>query len=227
MRNCRAQASHSSTKPLDIEKITNLSERASKQRIINLYQRYSTKYSNDLEIWHEYLDYVEQEDTSVTTSQVFASALRMHPKEPEMWARAASYEFDRRTNANGARSLFQHALRFNPHCKELWLDYAQMELLFVAMLCSRPDNNERPADDIIQLEAPPNATVTALASQSQATLNTSPAMQGAVAMAIFEAAMQQFPNDDTLALAFYSRFLLFTTLIPDLQTPIDYIKLLK
>ena len=43
--------------------------------------------------------------TNPACLQVAARALQLHPTEPDLWIRAAAWEFDRRANAAAARCL--------------------------------------------------------------------------------------------------------------------------
>lgn len=75
--------------------------------------------------------------TPQTLGRLFARALQLHPRNPGLWIKAASWEFFDGGNASSARSLMQRGLRINPGARNLWLQYFRLEFSYVEKLMGR------------------------------------------------------------------------------------------
>lgn len=69
--------------------------------------------------------------------KLFARALQLHPRNPGLWIKAASWEFFDASNSSSARSLMQRGLRINPGAKNLWLQYFRLEFCYVEKVTGR------------------------------------------------------------------------------------------
>lgn len=154
----------------------------------------------------------------------------MHPTKAELWIYAARYAMDVQADIQASRSYLQRGLRFCKTSKTIYLEYARLEMGYVAKISARHkilglnttkgDEQHRPdttADDT-------DADMIALPSYTAEDLDldqakndviddsnvqrmfTSPAMTGAIPMAIFDASMKQFNQDETLGEQFFDMF---------------------
>ena len=81
--------------------------------------------------------FLVERSLSQTLGRLFARALQLHPRNPGLWIKAASWEFFDGGNASSARSLMQRALRINPTAQNLWLQYFRLEFSYVEKLTGR------------------------------------------------------------------------------------------
>ena len=120
-----------------------------------------------------------------------------------------------------ARSYMQRGLRFCKGSETLWLEYMKLELHYVAKLTARqqilgidrPSKPERPNQSMGDMNAdlvkPPQINTEDIRTSQDArnnvddasiqTVAKASALSGAILIAIFDAAMIQFEDDDTLA----------------------------
>lgn len=63
--------------------------------------------------------------------------LRMHPMQAKFWIYAAVCAVEDRSDVAEARSYLQRGLRFNKRSRELWVEYAKLEMIFVAKVLAR------------------------------------------------------------------------------------------
>jgi len=161
------------------------------------------------------------------------SALQKFPSSAELWIMAARYEFNKNANMTGARNLLLRSLRLNPEKRELWLEYARLECLFLLKIMERRrilglDKVETTSveDDVLEFHKRdeiqlPVITAEDLEKQGEgegATLDpvlttspladvaTNPALNGAIALAVYDSAVGTRPDDISLATGFYDVF---------------------
>lgn len=112
-----------------------------------------------------------------------------------------------------ARSYMQRALRFCKRSRNLWLEYAKLEMMYLSQIATRSrimgrqETQRLEADtgsEVLKLPAiiapktDPNAAFEeTIDERVLAELYLVPALSGAIPMAIFDAAMKQF-NDETI-----------------------------
>jgi U3 small nucleolar RNA-associated protein 6 len=192
------------------------------RRIFFILDRGTRKFKNDLGLWMQYIEYARSQKSTKKLSQIFTSVLRLHPAKPELWIYAARHAVDDNADMTSARSYMQRGLRFNKHEKLLWVEYAKLEMIYVAKILARQQilglHEERApkkhdTDDIMML---PDITAEDVNPESRGDdsldedalnkLANSPVMNGAIPMAIFDAAMLQFPTDDAFPAKFFDMF---------------------
>ncbi|KAI9488103.1 U3 small nucleolar RNA-associated protein 6-domain-containing protein [Zychaea mexicana] len=116
---------------------TRVSEYSIKQRINGLFKRALIKFNGDVSLWMQYIDHAKRSKANNVLSGIFVSALQYHPRKPELWILAASWEFEDNANPAAARVLMQRALRLNPDSESLWHEYFRLELLYVEKIKMR------------------------------------------------------------------------------------------
>src|SRR5579859_1087273 len=70
-------------------------------------------------------------------NEAYDRALQKHPTSAELWIMAARYEYETNVNMAGARNLLLRSLRLNPEKRELWLEYAKLECLYILKIMER------------------------------------------------------------------------------------------
>ncbi|KAI9787758.1 MAG: U3 snoRNP protein [Geoglossum umbratile] len=197
------------------------------RRIFFVLDRATRKFHGDLGLWMQYIEYARKEKANKKLLQIFTNVLRLHPTKPGLWMYAAQYAADE-ADMTSARSYMQRGLRFCRESKSLWIEYAKLEMNYVAKIAARSrilgldgsrlenkksPQNEEPNADVIAL---PELTAEDIDPSLQKgdgldqialqNLNSTPALTGAIPLAIFDSAMKQFANDDSLAEKFFSLF---------------------
>ncbi|CBN75272.1 conserved unknown protein [Ectocarpus siliculosus] len=102
-----------------------------------IFDRAVMKFPGDVDIWLHYIDFAARQGQSKALGRLFARALQLHPRNPGLWIKAASWEFFNGGNASSARSLMQRGLRINPGARNLWLQYFRLEFSYVEKLMGR------------------------------------------------------------------------------------------
>lgn len=116
-----------------IEKMS-LSDMAGIKRVHSIFDRVIYKHRGSIDLWLQYIAFCKTEGSGRVLSHVFSRALQSHPRSPEIWIEAASYEFSTNLNIESARVLMQRAIRINKGCQRLWHEYFRLELLYIQKL---------------------------------------------------------------------------------------------
>ena len=186
---------------------------AGQRRIFFVLDRATRKFHGDLSLWMQYLGFARQQKASKKVSQVLTSMIRLHPTRPELWIYAANYSMDERGDMTEARSYMQRGLRFCKYSRNLWIEYTRLEMIYMAKIAARRQVlglNKEPRGEISE---PNNAAIDAEAISLPAwtaadvdpndaeaedalqKLSGTPALSGAIPIAIFDAAIKQFEGD--------------------------------
>lgn len=198
--------------------------RAGGRRILFILDRATRKFHGDLALWMQYLLYARQQKAFKKVSEILTSLVRLHPTKPEVWIYAAAYAIDEQGDMTEARGYMQRGLRFCKRSRNLWLEYAKLELMYIAKIIGRqrilglnqgqqheaiPAKEDSDAD-MISLptltaeDINPNLRVEDDGDQDALqNLNATPALSGAIPIAIFDASMEQF-KDDTFGESFFA-----------------------
>ena len=207
-----------------------------------MLDRATKKFHGDLGLWMQYLSICRQQKSYNKINQVLSNVLRMHPTKPEVWIYAASYYMEDQGDMVEARNYMQRGLRFCRNSKEMWTTYARLELLYISKIHARQKilglTEEAPEKVIVEDANEEDADVIALplltaedlngsahtaedANKQLKALNVTPALSGAIPMAIFDAAMNQF-LDEELGHRFFDLLLDFRDL-PCASAIIDHV----
>ncbi|CAN0294818.1 unnamed protein product [Discosporangium mesarthrocarpum] len=101
------------------------------------FDRAVSKFPGDVNLWLQYIDHAARQGSSKTLGQLFARALQLHPRNPGLWIKAASWEFFECNNSTAARVLMQRALRINRSSRNLWVQWFRLEFHYVRKLAGR------------------------------------------------------------------------------------------
>ena len=207
-----------------------------------MLDRATKKFHGDLGLWMQYLSICRQQKSYNKINQVLSNVIRMHPTKPEVWIYAASYHMEDQGDIVEARNYMQRGLRFCRNSKEIWTTYARLELLYISKIRARQKilglTEEAPEKAIVGDADEENADVITLpvltaeelngsghnaeeADKQLKALNVTPALSGAIPIAIFDAAMNHF-LDEELGQRFFDLALEFRDL-PCLPTILNHI----
>ena len=193
------------------------------RRIFSVLDRATRKFHGDTSLWMLYLRFARKEKANKKVAQVITSMLRLHPASPELWVYAANYAWQERADITESRGYMQRGLRFCNRSKRLWSDYLKLEMLYIAKISARRQilglNSISPQKELIQpsedfeqdLINLPRATTedtgleiaAASSTNEESKIVSSPALAGAIPIAIFDAATKEFPEDPTLGTALF------------------------
>jgi U3 small nucleolar RNA-associated protein 6 len=201
------------------------STHSGQRRIFFILERATRKFHGDLSLWMQYIEYARKERAHKKLSKIFMNVLRMHPTEAELWIYAARYALEEHADMTQSRSYMQRGLRFCKSSRALWVQYAKLEMIYITRIMARQrilglvqngqgliseNSVEEPIADIIAFpqitgeDINPNLASSDVVDQvALQNLSSTPALTGAIPIAIFDSAMKQFNNDDMLGRSFY------------------------
>jgi U3 small nucleolar RNA-associated protein 6 len=221
---------------------------AGQKKIFFVLERGVRRFQGDMGLWMQYLEFCRKEAANKKLAKALTQCLRMHPIKWDIWTWAAKYYFEQQADMPTARSYMQRGLRFCKREQKLWLEYAKLEMLYVAKIAARRKilglDIERTAKQIdstldadADMMALPDVTADeikpegapepkqAVDEEALKKLAASPALNGDIPRIVLETAMRDF-NDPTLAEHFFDVFAAFTD-VPCtsklLQNIIDYL----
>ncbi|GKZ32991.1 U3 snoRNP protein [Aspergillus brasiliensis] len=194
------------------------------RRIFFILDRATRKFHGDVGLWVQYLEYAKQQKAYKKVSTILTDALRLHPANVDLWLYAAQYSVDEHADMTQSRGYMQRGLRFCKSSKKLWLHYAKLELIYIAKLVARqrilgidkPIEAPKPAQeddldaDMIAMPKITGEDINPGAGEDGGVdqvaldnLANTPALSGAIPLAIFDTAMKNFENDDRFGHEFY------------------------
>ncbi|PQE14399.1 hypothetical protein CJF30_00006995 [Rutstroemia sp. NJR-2017a BBW] len=208
-------------------------------RIFNIFERGVKKHPGDLALWMSYLEFARNAKATKKFKAILTAAIRLHPTKPELWLYAAKWALELEADMNEARSYMQRGTRFCTMNKDLWIEYAKLEMIYLAKIALRrkilgldidrtieaPKEIEEPAtesgfetsQDVIAIpEFQDNTMQPSLMAKvgvdkeaAQDPMNT-PALNGAIPLAIFDVARKQPFFSPAAAEDFFDMFAAFT-----------------
>ena len=198
------------------------SHHTGQRRIFFVLDRATKKFPGDLGLWMQYMTFAQKQESNKKVSRLLTSVLRLHPTKPELWIYAATM---RGADIMEARSYMQRGLRFCGSSEELWIGYARLEMIHVSKIAGRRrilgldaetveeksrQNTGNDDGDIITLPAisaedimPAQRLDDGVEQEALERLSRSPALSGAIPMAIFDAAVKHFKDDNEFCQKFF------------------------
>ena len=197
---------------------------AGQRRIFFILDRATRKFHGDIALWMQYIEYARKQKANKKVSKLLTDVLRLHPTRPELWIYAANYALDLQGDITEARSYMQRGLRFCKNSRNIWLQYARLEIFYILKMDAKGRVlglalNEQ--TDIISGLDEPNADHVSIPKLTAAdinpdqdgdistskkaleTLRLAPVLTGAIPMAVFDAASKQFPGDGNFGEEFF------------------------
>ncbi|KAL2826966.1 U3 small nucleolar RNA-associated protein 6-domain-containing protein [Aspergillus cavernicola] len=213
------------------------------RRIFFVLDRATRKFHGDVGLWVQHIEYARRQKAYKKLSTILMDALRMHPSNADLWMYAAQYSMEDHADMTQARTYMQRGLRFCKSSRKLWMQYAKLELIYIAKLVARQrilgldqkieaPKQEAAMDDLdADMIAMPQITGEDInpsgaddgADQAALqTLNATPALTGAIPLAIFDNAIRHFDYDDRFGHEFFDMAFEFED-IPCLQKILSHI----
>ncbi|KAG9232148.1 U3 small nucleolar RNA-associated protein 6-domain-containing protein [Amylocarpus encephaloides] len=208
-------------------------------RIFSIFDRATKKHPGDVALWMSYLECAREAKAMKKFKEVWTAAIRLHPTKSELWLYAAKWALQTEADMNGARSYMQRGTRFCTTNKELWIEYAKLEMIYLAKIAMRRRilgldvDNKMDTDETVEgndaedsgefmafpdFDEPkdkPNTLklgmIKGVSVESEATKDpmSTPALNGAIPMAIFDASRKQPFFCPTAAEGFFKMFASF------------------
>ncbi|KEF62055.1 uncharacterized protein A1O9_00027 [Exophiala aquamarina CBS 119918] len=191
-----------------------------KRRIFFVFDRGTRKHPGDVALWMQTIAFARKQKAYKKLQEIFTNVLRLHPTKSELWIYAAQFAVDDNGDMTEARSYMQRGLRFCKNARAMWLEYGRLEMTYVAKIharreilgigANRPEEGAELEDDedlmklpkLTSLDIDPNLEGDEIDTTGLQNLESTPAMSGAIPVAIFDAAMTQF-EDPEFALDFF------------------------
>ena len=118
-------------------KITGSSNHTGQARIFSIFKRGTNKHPGDLALWMSYLEYCRNTKAMKKFKVTLTSALRLHCTNTGLWLYAARCALEEENDMGAARSYMQRGTRFCNRGPELWVNYAKLEMIFLAKIAAR------------------------------------------------------------------------------------------
>jgi U3 small nucleolar RNA-associated protein 6 len=196
---------------------------AGQRRIFFILDRGVRKFPGDLKLWMQYLTFCRKEKATKKIKEVLTRLLRLHPTKSELWVYAARYAIEEEGDMMGARGYMQRGLRFCEMKRELWIEYARLECIYVAKIAIRHrilgmDKvkaviEEEEGEDMMRLPQITEEDINPSLQQEKGdeeldesalkNLENTPAITGAIPIAIFDAAMKKFNHEEKVGEQFF------------------------
>ena len=162
-----------------------------------------------------YLDVAKRQKAFSKVAEIFTNLVRLHPAKPDVWILAANYAIEEHGDMTEARSYMQRGLRFCKTSEKLWLSYARLELIVISKIVARQQilglRDLKGSQEKPEIIDDPNADTIALPAVTQNDINpelkdgdvnedalraleATPALSGAIPIAVFDTAANQFQS---------------------------------
>lgn len=204
---------------------------AGQRRIFWILERGTRKFHGDVGLWMQYLEFARKQKSRKKMSGILTSMLRLHPTRSELWIHAANHALEVLEDMAEARSYMQRGLRFCKNSKNLWIEYAKMEMIYIAKISARAralDRNEELSKKDLMFDADVadgntialpkiNPFDVTASDEGDETVDqeiikfieATPALSGAIPMAIFDRAMIQFDGETYFGEQFFDVIMTF------------------
>ena len=213
------------------------------RHIFFILDRATRKFHGDIGLWMQYVSFARKQKSKKKVAEILTRVLRLHPTKPELWIYAANYALEERGDVTEARSYMQRGLRFCGKREILWIEYARLELIYIAKIVRRGrvlgldqageskrdkiPESEVVDDELISLpviiaeKINPDARSEDVDQKALQKFDASPISLGAIPIAVFDAAYKHLP-DEEFALAFFDMVAEFNQ-IPCQHTILDHV----
>ena len=196
------------------------------RQIFLVLERATRKFHGDIDLWMQYVSFARRRKSHKKVSEILTQMVRLFPTNPEVWIYAARYAMGVKGDMIEARSHMQKGLRLCKRSEEMWIEYARLEMMYVAKLAARSkilglvqpkhlQNDTEDGDKCMDDSGVKPSMITAnavdpLDGQNEKTdeevletLDLGSARLGAIPKAIFDAALEEFQNHGHFVWAFF------------------------
>lgn len=195
-----------------------------KRRTFFVLDRGTRKHPGDVALWMQTIEFARNQKAYKKLQEIFTSVLRLHPTKPDLWIHAAQFAVEENGDMTEGRSYMQRGLRFCKNVRRMWLQYARLEMSYIVKIQTRrgilgigggrpeQETEAEGSEDLLKLprltamDINPDLEGDNVDTTALENLESTPAMTGAIPMAIFDAAMAQFDDPD-FALDFFNMIL--------------------
>ncbi|KAK5049341.1 hypothetical protein LTR84_004270 [Exophiala bonariae] len=195
-----------------------------KRRIFFVLDRGTRKHPGDIALWMQTIEFARKQKAYKKLQEIFTSVLRLHPTKSELWIYAAQFAVEENGDMTEARSYMQRGLRFCKNVRPMWVQYGRLEMSYIAKIQARREilgiGADRPEqvpevqdnEDLLKLprltamDINPDLEDDKIDTVALENLDATPAMTGAIPMAIYDAAMAHFGDAD-IGLSFFNMIL--------------------
>lgn len=202
-----------------------------KRRIFFVFDRGTRKHSGDIGLWMEAIEFARKQKAYKKLQGMFTNVLRLHPTKADLWIRAAQFAVEEHGDMTEARSYMQRGLRFCKGTRGIWLEYARLEMSYIAKIRARreilgiangkPDRGDEVVEDenlmrlpkLTAMDINPHAEEDDIDNSALENLESTPALSGAIPIAIFDAGMAQF-HDPAFGFDFFNMVLEYDEIAP-------------
>jgi U3 small nucleolar RNA-associated protein 6 len=192
------------------------------RRIFFILERGVRKFPGDLGLWMQLLSFARKEKARKKVKELLTRVLRLHPTKAQLWVYAAKAILEDEADMTAARGYLQRGLRFCKTDRTLWVEYARLECIYIAKIVARRKilgldgrtREERSAEGDEDMLVLPTVTAEdinpamgkddAVDQVALQNLENTPALTGAIPVAIFDAAMKEFDDDAELGEQFFN-----------------------
>lgn len=211
---------------------------AGQARVFSIYERAVNRHPGNAQLWRDYLTYVGHVKATRRWRKVMVSALRMNPTDPDLWI-LAGQRSARNGDMAAARNFFMRGCRFCSKDYRIWVEYARCELQWLEKMIKRQTNSKKKRrssssqlakdsslqedssflalddvdgsddEDENTLPEPSESQANVIDQQAVEQLESSPAMDGAIPIAIFDISRKQPFFNPAVAEAFFLMFASF------------------
>jgi len=192
------------------------------KRMYGILERGIRKFPGDDRLWMTYLNFCSEQNSRTKLAKGLTKALRLNPTNWALWCWAAAYYLDKEGDITVARGYMTRGIRFcGGKSKGIWIGYLDLEMGYLSKICRRRmilgldqakkeekevEDSEMGDEDEIAL---PSLTAEDINPELKQDINqmeakikelsNSPALNGAIPIAIIQAASKSF-NPDCLFL---------------------------
>ncbi|KJX92082.1 U3 small nucleolar RNA-associated protein 6 [Zymoseptoria brevis] len=207
-----------------------------------ILDRATKKFPGDMGLWMQYINFCKKEKANKKLAKVFTAVLRLHPRDWSLWVLAAKHYAETQGDMGTARSYMQRGLRFCKDEKKLYLEYAKLELVYLAKLAarrkilgldgSREEKEDMEEDDnmialptITAEDIDPDAGkgIEEIDEVALQRLAAAPAFSGAIPIAIFDSAMKQLKKNALPAAEDFFDLVASFNQVPAVETILQHI----
>lgn len=190
--------------------------------IFFVLDRATKKFPGDMSLWMQYINFCKKEKANKKLANVFTRVLRLHPRSYGLWVLAAKHYAETQGDMGTARSYMQRGLRFCKDEKSLYMEYAKLEMVYLAKIAARrrilglDEKREEKIHEDEDMIALPTITAADFEVEGDTKgveevdkdllqrLANAPAFTGGIPVAIFDSAMSQVKHKPEAAEEFFN-----------------------
>ena len=197
------------------------------RRIFFVLDRATRKFPGELTLWMQYLEFTKHVKANKKLLGILDEVMRLHPTKSELWIYASQHHMGIEADFAAARNCMQAGMRFCPNSSSLWLEYARLEVAYLAKIAGRRMvmglderskkrvryENDAIDGDVILLPTTTLEGVNAEAQDAESQnlmkkekVELGSLLKGAIPQAIFNDAMKRFSDNPVLGEHFFDLF---------------------